>query len=184
MRTKNQIFAFTGHQSTVACVKAQEADPQILTSSNDSTIKLWDLAAGKCMTTLTHHKKSVRALALHPTEFTFASGSPDNIKEWKLSEGQFIQNLSGHNAIINALSINQDGVVFSGGDNGSMNFWDFRSGYNFQKSETLAQPGSLESEAGVFCSAFDKTGSRLITGEADKTIKVCLPGFMTVKLIV
>lgn len=34
------------------------------------------------------------------------------------------------------------------------------------------QPGSLESEAGIFCAEFDKTGLRLITGEADKTIKI------------
>jgi pleiotropic regulator 1 len=27
------------------------------------------------MTTLTHHKKSVRALAIHPTEYSFASAS-------------------------------------------------------------------------------------------------------------
>ena len=53
-----------------------------------------------------------------------------------------------------------------------MHFWDYRSGYNFQSAETIAQPGSMESEAGIFCSAFDKTGTRLITGEADKTIKI------------
>ena len=34
------------------------------------------------------------------------------------------------------------------------------------------QPGSLDAEAGICASAFDQTGSRLITGEADKTIKV------------
>jgi pleiotropic regulator 1 len=38
--------------------------------------------------------------------------------------------------------------------------------------DTIAQPGSLESENGIFCSAFDKSGTRLITGEADKTIKI------------
>ncbi len=57
-------------------------------------------------------------------------------------------------------------------DNGSMHFWDYRTGYNFQKMETLVQPGSMDNEAGVFCSAFDKTGTRLITGEADKSIKI------------
>jgi len=36
----------------------------------------------------------------------------------------------------------------------------------------VPQPGSLEAEAGVFCSTFDMTGTRLITGGADKTIKV------------
>lgn len=38
--------------------------------------------------------------------------------------------------------------------------------------DDIPQPGSLEAEAGVFCSTFDMTGSRLITGCADKTIKV------------
>jgi pleiotropic regulator 1 len=34
------------------------------------------------------------------------------------------------------------------------------------------QPGSLDAEAGIFASTFDQTGSRLITCEADKTIKI------------
>jgi pleiotropic regulator 1 len=38
--------------------------------------------------------------------------------------------------------------------------------------DDIPQPGSLEAEAGVFCSTFDQTGTRLITGGADKTIKV------------
>ncbi|KAJ3114091.1 pre-mRNA-splicing factor prp46 [Physocladia obscura] len=172
IRTKNQIFALTGHQGTIADVKTQESDPQIITASSDSTVKLWDLAAGKATTTLTNHKKSVRALAINPNENTFASASTDNIKQWKFPRGDFIQNLSGHNSIVNTLSINQDNVMFSGGDNGSMYFWDYKTGYNFQTAEAAAQPGSLDSENGIFCSTFDQTGTRLITGEGDKTIKV------------
>lgn len=75
MRTRANIFTLTGHTSTVADVKTQDSDPQIISGSMDSTVRLWDLAAGKCMTTLTHHKKSVRALAIHPTEYSFASAS-------------------------------------------------------------------------------------------------------------
>jgi pleiotropic regulator 1 len=172
MRTKHGIHVLTGHTSTVADVKCQEADPQVITGSMDSTVRLWDLAAGKTMTTLTHHKKSVRALALHPSEFGFASGSADNIKGWKCPEGTFMQNYEGNNSIINTLAINTDGVVFSGGDNGSMAFHDWRSGHRFQSVETTVQPGSLDAEAGIFASTFDQTGSRLITCEADKTIKI------------
>ena len=53
-----------------------------------------------------------------------------------------------------------------------MQFWDWRSGYCFQKLQSLAQPGSLDSESGIFASSFDMSGCRLITGEADKTIKI------------
>lgn len=60
------------------------------------------------------------------------------------------------------------------GDNGSLTLWDYNTGTPFQNMEDVPQPGSLEAEAGVFCSTFDQTGTRLITGGADKTIKVIL----------
>lgn len=90
MRTKNQIHVLSGHQGTVWSMETQATDPQIITGSTDSTVKvrrscfdrvlsesivhltrvvcvqLWDLAAGKVMTTLTNHKKAVRAIAKSP----------------------------------------------------------------------------------------------------------------------
>ena len=172
MRTRSNIHVLSGHKGTVSDLKCQEADPQVITSSLDSTVRLWDLAAGKTMGVLTHHKKGVRALALHPKEFTFASGSAGSIKQWKCPEGAFMQNFEGDNAIINSLAVNEDDVLFSGGDNGSISFWDWKTGHRFQQLETTAQPGSLDAEAGVMSSTFDRTGLRLIVGEADKTIKV------------
>lgn len=136
---------------------------------------MWDLAAGKTMGVLTHHKKGVRALAVHPTEFTFASASTGSIKQWKCPEGAFMQNFEGQNAIINTLSVNQNNVMFSGADNGSMGFWDWKTGHRFQSLDTTAQPGSLDAEAGIMSSTFDRSGLRLICGEADKTIKIWKP---------
>jgi len=56
MRTKAQVHCFAGHTSTVADVITQSSDPQVITASHDSTIRLWDLATGRSITTLTHHK--------------------------------------------------------------------------------------------------------------------------------
>ncbi|TDZ19756.1 Pre-mRNA-splicing factor prp46 [Colletotrichum orbiculare MAFF 240422] len=172
MRTRSNVHVLSGHTGTVSDLTCQEADPQVITGSLDATVRLWDLAAGKSMGVLTHHKKGVRALATHPEEFTFASGSSGSIKQWKCPEGAFMQNFEGHNAIINTLSVNRDNVLFSGGDNGSMNFWDWKTGHRFQSLETTAQPGSLDAEAGIMSSTFDNSGLRLICGEADKTIKI------------
>lgn len=154
------------------------------------------------MGVLTHHKKGIRALASHPSEFTFATGSTSSIKQWKCPEGAFMQNFDGHNAIINTLAVNNDNIMFSGGDNGSMSFWvrlfiqitytqtisaflddcrltsgkqDWKTGHRYQAMDTIAQPGSLDAENGVFCSTFDHSGLRLICGEADKTIKIWKP---------
>ncbi|CAI4213913.1 unnamed protein product [Parascedosporium putredinis] len=129
------------------------------------------------MGVLTHHKKGVRALALHPTEFTFASASTGSIKQWKCPEGAFMQNFEGQNTIINTLCVNADNVLFSGGkqvvnagricnvthnsryrDNGSMSFWDWKSGHQFQSLGTTAQPGSLDAEGGIMSATTIRLG--------------------------
>ena len=112
-------------------------------------------------------------MAMHPTEFTFAGASADNIKKYQLPNGDFLHNmLSNQRTITNCAAVNEDGVMATGGDNGSLWFWDWKSGHCFQQAETQVQPGSLESESGIFASAFDQTGTRLITCEADKTVKM------------
>lgn len=58
------------------------------------------------------------------------------------------------------------------GDNGTIQFWDWKTGYNFQRVQAPVQPGSIDSESGIFACIFDQSGSRLLTAEADKTIKV------------
>ena len=50
-----------------------------------------------------------------------------------------------------------------------MSFWDWKTGHRFQSMDTTAQPGSLDAESGIMSSTFDRSGLRLITGEADKT---------------
>ncbi|XP_078435794.1 pleiotropic regulatory locus 1 [Wolffia australiana] len=173
IRTKAMIFALTGHDNTVCSVFTRPLDPQVVTGSHDSTIKFWDLTAGKTMTTLTHHKKSVRAMAQHPHEQAFASSSADNVKKFRLPKGEFLHNmLSQQKTIVNAMAVNEDGVLVTAGDNGSMWFWDWKSGHNFQQAQTIVQPGSLDSEAGIYAVTYDMTGTRLITCEADKTIKM------------
>jgi pleiotropic regulator 1 len=70
------------------------------------------------------------------------------------------------------MACNDDGVLVSGGDNGSLRFWDYQSGYCFQEGETVCQPGSLDAERGIYALSYDVTGTRLISGEADKSIKI------------
>lgn len=67
------------------------------------------------------------------------------------------------------MDVSEKGVMVSGVDNGSLWFWDWNTAYNFQRSQTIAQPGSLDSEAGIYALSYNITGSRLVTCEADKT---------------
>ncbi|KAI8007381.1 Protein pleiotropic regulatory locus 1 [Camellia lanceoleosa] len=57
-------------------------------------------------------------------------------------------------------------------DNGSLWFWDWKSGHYFPQSQTIVQLGSLDSEAGIYALSYDVIGSRSVTCEVDKTIKM------------
>ena len=173
MRSKSQIFVLSSHRDVVNTVQSQSSIPQVLSGSGDSTIKLWDLTTGKTLHTLTHHKKGVRSLSLHPRLNSFVSASADNIKTWKLPQAKFMRNFKREaDSIVNSVAVNEDGVCVSGGDDGRIGFWDYKAAHCFQMERIKIQPGSLESEAGIFGMTFDKSGSRLITCNADKTIQM------------
>jgi len=175
MRTRAAIFVLSGHTNAVCSLESQAAEPQFISGSMDHMVRLWDLAAGKCAVTLTHHKKSIRAMAVHPKEYSFVSCGADTNKVWKCPKGQFERNIQGHKAIINGAAIKTDpegSILVGGSDDGYLHFWDWSSGYHFQQIEGIPQPGSLSSENGIFALAFDRSQSRLITGECDKTVKI------------
>ena len=173
IRTKAAIHVLGGHEGAVSSLLTAPVDPQIISGSFDSTVRTWDLAAGKVRTVLTHHKKAVRALVAHPREFAFVSGAGDALKKWSLPEGGFVHNFGGPGlGVVNALAMNADGVLVGGGDDGNVGFWDWHTGAKFGAAKSHPQPGSLDAEAGVYAAAFDGSGSRLVTVEADKSIKV------------
>ena len=179
IRTQAAVHVLEGHTHSVMSVAAQGAEPQVVSGAMDATVRLWDLAAGRSAATLTHHKKGVRALALHPTDYGMVTTSADNVKQWSFPAGTFVRNFRGQNAIINGAAINPntatDDIVATAGDNGSIHLWDWKTGHNFQRLQTVPQPGSLDSEAGIFAVTFDRTGLRMVTCEADKTVKVWRP---------
>ncbi|GAW00637.1 WD40 repeat-like protein [Lentinula edodes] len=167
------VRVISGHLGWVRSVAVEPGNKWFATGAGDRVIKIWDLASGELKLSLTGH--------ISTTKWSNA-GIWSRIKSYgtimvisrAFMQWIYIQRWTfyGHNAIINTLSVNAEGVFFSGGDNGTLTFWDYNTGTPFQNLDDVPQPGSLEAEAGVFCSTFDMTGTRLITGGADKTIKV------------
>lgn len=180
IRSKACIHTLCGHKDAIHDVAVSQVKPQIVTASADQTVRLWDIVSGTTRTTLTHHKKGVRAVEFSPADYTMGSAG-ETVKRWSLPDGRFLHNCdtgmsnSGDDTtctIWNCLAINSDNIAVAGSDSGALSFMDWPSGSLINTITSPVQPGSMDCEAGILCCTFDATGSRLFTGDVDKTVKV------------
>lgn len=58
-RTGGRITKFLGHTDLIRAILISESGDTLLTASSDQTVKVWSLAAGRCMYTMTMHDTSV-----------------------------------------------------------------------------------------------------------------------------
>ncbi|EGV65699.1 pre-mRNA-splicing factor prp46 [Yamadazyma tenuis] len=173
IRSRAEVMTLTGHKSDISSLIASEVDPQLISSSMDGTIRLWDIRKQTTELTLTHHSKSIRSMVEHPAESTFCSGdSSGNIKQWLFPQGELLNEFNSTDKnIINTMAVNHtNNNLFAGYDNGQFEIFDYVSGELLQSSKTIPSPGSTESS--IFCSSFDLSGLRLVTGESDHSVKI------------
>jgi WD40 repeat protein len=73
----NLIEAFSGHESWVLSVAAHPDGTHFLSSSSDSSVKLWDIPQRTCVTTSKEHTDQVWAVALSDSGTEVASCGDD-----------------------------------------------------------------------------------------------------------
>lgn len=119
----------TAHRKSVQSLAFTPDGHQLVSCSDDRTIKVWSLADGRCIHRLNGHSESVVALALTPRGNLIASASRDKtIRLWSLPDGKFVRSLPGP-ALTEALVITPDGqTLISASWNKPIQFWSLPDG--------------------------------------------------------
>jgi parallel beta-helix repeat protein len=131
-------------------------------------IKLWDVASGSEVRTLTGHTDRVFSVAFSPDGRLLASGSGDNtIKLWDVASGSEVRTLSGHTSWVFSVAFSPDGrLLASGSDDKTIRLWEVATG-----REVRTLTGHTDR---VFSVAFSPDGRLLASGSGswDRTIKL------------
>ncbi len=91
-----------------------------MSGSEDKTLKIWDLATGNCLATLTGHTSSVRVVALTSDGAKIVSGSDDKtLKIWDLATGKELATFTKHTNYVTLVQITNDctKAISGSGDN-------------------------------------------------------------------
>jgi F-box/WD-40 domain protein MET30 len=96
----------------------------MLTSALDSTIRLWEVASGKCIRTFFGHVEGVWALAADTLRIV--SGAEDRmVKVWDARSGKCVRTFTGHAGPVTCLDLG-DSRMCTGGEDGEVRLYSFK----------------------------------------------------------
>jgi DNA-binding beta-propeller fold protein YncE len=128
------MFKVRGHSARISGVAVTPDGKRVVSASDDNTLKIWDLASGRELRTLTGHTWGVTAVAVTPDGKRVVSASDDNtLKIWDLASGRELRTLTGHTGCVGAMALTPDGKrVVSGSDDDRLKIWDLASGHELR----------------------------------------------------
>ena len=118
---KGIISSFSGHTGGVNCIILY-LFTQLISCSDDSTIKVWDLNNYQCNKTLLGHQSAVLNLIEIDNELILSSSFDKNIKIWSVFEGTCIKTFSLQLNMISLIRFIGNQII--GCSDTDINFWE------------------------------------------------------------
>ncbi|OBT39270.1 hypothetical protein VE00_10180 [Pseudogymnoascus sp. WSF 3629] len=139
------IQTLKGHLDWVMSVAFSPNGRQVVSGSDDQTLRLWDSATGALLRTLEGHSSSVTLVTFSPNAA--------------------IQTLEGHSDWVKSVAFSPDGrQVVSGSKDQTLRFLDYATG---------APPQTLEGHSDwVMSVAFSPNGRQVVSGSNDRTVRL------------
>ena len=120
------IRTFRGHSYGVNCV-AVLPDGNVVSGSNDGTLRLWNANTGETIRTFGEHLRAVICVAVLP-DGNFVSGSRDTtLHLWNANTGH-IRMFIGHTNTVSCIAVLPNGNFVSGSEDKTLRLWNTNTG--------------------------------------------------------
>ncbi len=154
------ISPAVGHASSVTSCSWSPDGGTLASASRDGTVKLWEVASGRCTATFAGHENWVGSCSWSPDGGTLASASHDGtVKLWEVASGRCTATLAGHDRSVRFCSWSPDGgTLASASADRTVKLWEVESG---RERMTLLNSSTDQ------CAAIDLAGNEVVWAAAN-----------------
>jgi ribosomal protein S8E len=146
--------------------------PHAVTTSNDQTVRVWDLNTAALRATLTGHTSRVSAVAMAQVDgrpHAITTGSGGSVRVWDLTNGTHHTTFIGHTGRVNAVAVTQlddEPHAMTTGDDRTVRVWNLNTA---ALRATLT--GHTSRVTAVAVARIDRRPHAITTGD-DRTVRV------------
>ena len=154
-----EVRRFLGHTAGVQSVCVSPDGTQVLSGSDDGTLRLWDIRTGAELRCFEGSAKPVCSAAFLRDARRLVSGSGDGtVHVWDAETGKELKKLTGHSGgVFFGVAVLPDGKhILSASMDKTVRVWDIESGKEVRKFE-LDQP--------IYSAAVSPDGRRALCGD-------------------
>jgi WD40 repeat protein len=163
----------TGHTAGVWSVAFSPDGGQVISGSDDKTMRLWDCKTLKELRQFDHGKYPVRAVAFSPDGKQIASGTAgdtesDPVYLWDAESGKQVRTFKGHQRDVMTVLFTPDGKrLVSAGLDGLLIVWEVETG------KELKRIGKGVGSGVFYHAALSPDGKRALTaGYTDRVVRL------------
>jgi WD40 repeat protein/serine/threonine protein kinase len=133
---------FVGHLDAVTAVCLSGDGAMALSGSADRTLKLWDLATGRCLRTLVGHDAEITSACFSADGQAILSGSADRtLKFWSVATGRCLGTYQGHSDVVTSVALSADArYALSGSTDRTLRLWHLPTGLCLRTLEGHTDP--------------------------------------------
>ena len=128
--SKEPVTVLRGHKGVIRCVSFSPDGSLLATTSEDSTVAIWDPNTGRLLRSLTGDTGEVHTVSFSADGKLLASGGEDKtVRLWNVASGKLLRSFEGHQDRIKDVAFNGRGTILaSASADGTVKLWDTDTG--------------------------------------------------------